>query len=73
MKLILSILPLCFALAYGQFGGFGSGFANTVNRGVAGTVNRGVGVLASGFKKVPAVNNVRDFSDFLVSNTQHNM
>ncbi|XP_075169866.1 cathepsin K2 [Haematobia irritans] len=58
MKLALYILPLCFALAYGQFGGFG-GFSRPTN-----FLQQGVNRFTSGLKAVPILNNVRDFADF---------
>lgn len=72
MKLIFYILPLCFALAYGQFGGFGGfggggGSLSGAGGSFSNVLNRGVGTFTSALKKVPLVNNVKDFADFAVS------
>ncbi|XP_005175655.2 procathepsin L [Musca domestica] len=69
MKLIFCILPLCFALAYGQFGGFGGfggggGSLSGAGGSFSNVLNRGVGTFTSALKKVPLVNNVKDFADF---------
>ncbi|XP_061392985.1 procathepsin L [Musca vetustissima] len=74
MKLIFFILPLCFALAYGQFGGlgglgggagsFGSGAFNRGSGAFSNAINRGVSSIGSALKNVPILNNVKDFADF---------
>ncbi|XP_073848117.1 procathepsin L-like [Musca autumnalis] len=63
MQLSLFLLPLCFALAFAQFGGLGN-FGNRGSNSISNTLNRGVASLASRFKELPIVNNVRDFSEF---------
>ncbi|XP_073848120.1 digestive cysteine proteinase 1-like [Musca autumnalis] len=59
MQLSLFLLPLCFALAYCQFGGFGD-FGNSFTN----TLSSGVDTIASTFKGLPLVDNVRDFGEF---------